>query len=99
MGEWKGERNEDPIEEEEEEEQEEEEGAERQKGGQSKGRLYIVLHTIKYAFAKWCSILPFERFMHCLGSGAGEEEAGWWRRKCSVMGPNRRTDLCAQSPR
>lgn len=75
------------------------EGAEEQKGGQSKGRLYIVLHTIKYSFAKWYSILPFERFMHCLGSGAEEEEAGWWQRKCSVMGPNRSADLCAQSPR
>lgn len=74
------------------------ERAEEQKGGRSKGRLYIVLHTIKYSFAKWYSILPFERFMHCLGSGA-EEEAGWWQRKCSVMGPNRSADLCAQSPR
>lgn len=39
----------------------------------------MVLHTIKYAFAKWYSILPFERFMHCLGSSAEEEEeeAGW----------------------
>lgn len=54
------------------------EGAEEQKGGQSKGKRYVVLHTIKYAFAKWYSILPFERFMHCLGSGSEkEEEAGW----------------------
>lgn len=54
-------------------------GAEEQKGGQSKGKRYVVLHTIKYAFAKWYSILPFERFMHCLGSGSEEEEeeAGW----------------------
>lgn len=41
----------------------------------------MVLHTIKYAFAKWYNILPFERFMHCLGSSAEEEEeeeeAGW----------------------
>lgn len=74
-------------------------GAERQKSGESKARLYIVLHTIKYSFAKWYSILPFERFMHCLGSGAEEKEAGWWWRKCSVMGPNRSADLCAQSPR
>lgn len=51
----------------------------KKKGGQSKGKLYVVLHTIKYAFAKWYSILPFERFMHCLGSSAEEEEeeAGW----------------------
>lgn len=50
-----------------------------EKGGQSKGKRYVVLHTIKYAFAKWYSILPFERFMHCLGSGSEEEEeeAGW----------------------
>lgn len=76
-------------------------GGDKQKGGgttQNAG-LYTVLHTIKYAFAKWYSILPFERFMHCLGSGAEEEEAGWWQRKCSVMGPNRSADLCAQSPR
>lgn len=75
------------------------EGAERQKSGKSKAGLYIVLHTIKYSFAKWYSILPFERFMHCLGSRAEEKEAGWWWRKCSVMGPNRSADLCAQSPR
>lgn len=64
-----------------EEDLQQQEGAEEQKkkGGQSKGKLYVVLHTIKYAFAKWYSILPFERFMHCLGSSAEEEEeeAGW----------------------
>lgn len=70
-------------------------GVEEQKGVQSKGSLYIVLHTIKYSSAKWYSILPFERFMHCLGSGAEEEEAGWWQRKCRVMGPNTRADFCA----
>lgn len=42
--------------------------------GQSKAKLYVVLHSIKYAFAKWYSILPFESFMHCLGSSAEEEE-------------------------
>lgn len=36
--------------------------------------------------------------MHCLGCRAEEEEeAGWWQRKCLVMGPNRSVDLCAQS--
>lgn len=52
----------------------------KEEGASQKPRLYIVLHTIKYAFAKWCSILPFERFMHCLGSRAEEEEeeAVWW---------------------
>lgn len=36
----------------------------------------MVLHTIKYAFAKWCSILPFQRFMHCLGRGGGGSGGG-----------------------
>lgn len=36
----------------------------------------MVLHTIKYAFAKWCSILPFQRFMHCLGRGGGGGSGG-----------------------
>lgn len=48
-------------------------GAETQSRGVGpvKRQLYMVLHTIKYAFAKWCSILPFQRFMHCLGRGGG----------------------------
>lgn len=43
-------------------------------GEQPKAKL-VVLHTIKYAFAKWCSIWLFERFMHCLGS-RGKEGGG-----------------------
>lgn len=45
------------------------------KQGPGKSQAHIVLHTIKYSFAKWYGALPFQRFMHCLGRRASEEVA------------------------